>query len=592
MKKNKKSDEDFDDFIAAPVENQSEIKKEEISKNEPSLKANNEIAVNLPIEKEKRAQLLDEAFGDLEIKPPVKAAEPIKTEEIKKETVKNLPDILLAQPEKINSEPIISDNIPIISEKSQMNTILLPENIPENTKKEAQNIEDDDFGDFQESTPIPENIAPQHSNTQQDEKAKIPIIEENHKKIEENIIKNEEITKKNEPEPLIYRLEDSEINNNKKLEIKEEIIENIIIKENNDEPIKEKPIKNTELFEAFQEIEKNNTENKPKENLEKISENQEKPKETQNMETKTEEIKPEPIKIEEMTKSEIPYEKKIESNWASLIDLDFIQGNNESNTKNPQNLESAQISEIKLPEQKISETEKTQAEPTKIIEPDTKEINEHDLLSDFMAEYGKKPQKIEEPIQKSAKSEPVKKEKNLDDTKNLFYNPECKKPEITSETKDINTNLEILNKMAAWLWSIEDLENYEKLQEHIKAAAEINDLLAKKKKATENEEFELAIEYRNKINAAKSKIMNDSQILQFLTVKRKETMSEIIDKIIAIGDLQLYEFFKNEYLEKYQNAYKSYNIGELLNLKQNCLQNSMYFLFKKTNKKDCNNGNT
>eukprot|EP01022_Parablepharisma_sp_SALTPOND_P033090 TRINITY_DN88175_c0_g1_i1.p1 TRINITY_DN88175_c0_g1~~TRINITY_DN88175_c0_g1_i1.p1 ORF type:complete len:364 (+),score=81.36 TRINITY_DN88175_c0_g1_i1:726-1817(+) len=355
--------------------------------------------------------------------------------------------------------------------------------------------EEDEFGEFQESVAAPVQIPPIQTESK---KGTPPIQPENKKEM-----------------PLIYRLDSEEAKaqeGSQKPEV--EVVEDIVIKDDDSAGNQDKTYVEEQKYEYTQEVPK--------------------VEERKTLADVFVEIEASPLPETKVESKPDVIESKPEHKWADLLDLDFVKGQDNPDVK------SAPAPSAENIEQSPPHSEIVTTLEQKVV--DNTEISEQDLLQGFVNAFGRKETNLkfkEEPkkVQTPPKEKP-------DDTKNAFFMGERPKPILgDNNEKDICMNTSFLKQLEEWLWYTENVITYKKLHEHVKILDEMNTYLAKKKEATANEEFELAIEYRNKANAAKEKLLSDSTIKEFLIKETpKETMSDLIDKVISIGDLQLVLF--------------------------------------------------
>lgn len=305
---------------------------------------------------------------------------------------------------------------------------------PVNPPLEGQNNPDDfddEFGDFQESNPI-------------------PVVE-----------------KKVEDAPIIYRLNSEDIAAGESVKKQEEeIVEHIAMDEpGDDQDYIESEAKQVHEFEAT--------------NKESISE---------------------------------PVENKDEKpDWGNFLDMDFT--NNQPATE------------------------------AKVVEEDNKEMDEENLLENFLSAITEKMVETSKttPTKEEVKKEIIPEVKPVQvPSRNLFYLSDKSKPIIGEDEKELNTNKDKLKEIEEWLWYNEEIDAYKKLHAHLEYLEDMNEYNEKKKEATEKEEFEKAIEYKDKANKAKEKLLPDITIKSFLrSFDTNETMGELIDKVISLSDIPL-----------------------------------------------------
>eukprot|EP00826_Nyctotherus_ovalis_P006584 TRINITY_DN11575_c0_g1_i2.p1 TRINITY_DN11575_c0_g1~~TRINITY_DN11575_c0_g1_i2.p1 ORF type:complete len:431 (-),score=112.07 TRINITY_DN11575_c0_g1_i2:154-1446(-) len=184
-----------------------------------------------------------------------------------------------------------------------------------------------------------------------------------------------------------------------------------------------------------------------------------------------------------------------------------------------------------------------EAEGEEKVEEDNQEIDEDNLLDNFLSA-------ITEKMAESSKASPPKevvKEAPIPQAKpapvpsrNVFYLSDKSKPMIGDDEKELNTDMDRLKEIEEWLWHSEEIDSYKKLHQHLESLEEMNEFNEKKKIATAQEEFEKAIQYRNKANDAKEKLLPNVVIRSFLkNLEPAETMGELIDKVISLNDISL-----------------------------------------------------
>ena len=221
----------------------------------------------------------------------------------------------------------------------------------------------------------------------------------------------------------------------------------------------------------------------------------------------------EPIKDEAVPKEK---ESKFQENWANFINIDFDDS-------------------VGANDKEISKKE----------EGDNKEMDEENLLENFLSA-------ITEKMTENSKASPPKETPKViaevnpvpppapAPSRNIFYLSDKTKPVIEEDEKDLNTNTEKLKEIEEWLWFNEEIDSYNKVHEHLIHLQQMNEYNEKKKQATEQDELEKAIEYKNKANKAKEKLLSDMTIKYFLrSLDKNETMGELIDKVISLNDIPL-----------------------------------------------------
>ncbi len=552
----KQSVDDFTDFVEAPTApDKTETK-------EPKPKVHQEVenpvaaaaqTVNdagpSTTKSGNRTQLIDEAFGEImapaaptapPTAPPPAAPAPVPV-------ATHVPELAHVQPEEPKPVPITQ---PSASEDSKVVATA-----------EAED-EDEEFGDFQEpvEAPVPNAAAENIPLSPGLSEAGAAPVAPPAAKIEEN----------SKDAPLIYRLDSDEADKAapKQPKIEPEVVEDIVIKDdpavNPDQVYVEQSDEAPEKFEKTSEIVKTPA-LEPKMAVPE-------PK-TETKSAPTEERKGKLLDVFDDVASVGPATTKVPENppaqnpapaarWASLLDLDFVASSPQKISAKAEmvamaplategmKVNSGAVEQTPPPAEVVATLENVQAaqEPSAngLQDEENKEISEKDILEGFVTAFAKKEPPKD---QKAAAVATVAVRKDKSESQNAFFMGQRPKPVIADSEDNLSLNAGLLKQVAEWLWYSESLENFSKLSEHLTALVEMNEYLAKKKEATVNEEFEKAIEYRNKANATKEKLLSDSEIKAMVaqeTGEKSETMSELIDHVISIGDLQLVTHFFRE----------------------------------------------
>jgi hypothetical protein len=215
-------------------------------------------------------------------------------------------------------------------------------------------------------------------------------------------------------------------------------------------------------------------------------------------------------------------ESKLQENWANFIDIDFG--------------DSAEAGNKEVEE--------------KVAEEDNKEMDEDNLLENFLSAIAEKMtenSKVSPPKETPQVIPEVRHVPVPVQSRNIFYLSDKSKPVIEEDEKDLSTNTNKLKEIEEWLWFNEDTESYSKLHEHLINLQQMNEYDEMKRQVTKQEEFEKAIEYKNKVNAAKDKLLSDKVIKSFLrSLDENETMGKLIDKVISLNDIPLVHYKHND----------------------------------------------
>lgn len=142
-----------------------------------------------------------------------------------------------------------------------------------------------------------------------------------------------------------------------------------------------------------------------------------------------------------------------------------------------------------------------------------------------------------------------------------------------SPEEDASLNNIFVQSLAEHYWSLMQVDVFEKLQEHLQHLTEMNDFTEQKKAATAKEEYEEAIKFRTKAKEAKDQLIPLSEFTQIMehakeSTKDRSSISGMMEEIVKLGDLQLYEHFKGAYLKEYTEAYTKRNLEQIRKLKR------------------------
>lgn len=483
----KQSTEDFDDFVEAPSE--SAAKKQDPPP-PPESKPKD------------RLQLMDEVFGSLDPPAPAHVA-PLSQEN---------PTVAPIKPTAPVTAPIVPPAtvaLNAMSEPEQKKPAELPPDFvaAEGEEKVADNAQDDDFGEFQDCAQgAPKKTAAENpSVSAEGEDMLKKVAEPAHAEDQKNHVEGGDA-------PLIYRLTTEEAAA-KKADLKAEedaVVENIVIKDD-DTPqaqdiIKPEPKSQVPTAAAAE----------PKTLVELDSPM---PKAGAQQEPTAVSLSPD--------ERSVPRLGKEGDRWKSLLDIDFGAAGSAAPS----------VAETK-PEASAAKVEEVPAATETKKDDEPQDFNEEDLIQNFVDRFGPKakPDKTAEEKKAMAETKPAAKR---EEGKNAFCLGERRPPAIPEG--ELGTNMEFLRQLEEWLWYSEETEKFEVVKEHIHNLETENDFAQKKKDATDHEQFELSIEYRNKAKAAHDKLLPDPTIKGFCDLSPDEStlMSGLIDRVIALGDLQL-----------------------------------------------------